>query len=279
MPLFTVVIPTHDHEDLILTAVASVTAQTVQDFEIFVVGDGVTPATRRVIEEMRLSVPQLSFYDLPKEPRRCALNRHAALEDAGGTYVCYLDDDDIWFPEHLEVMREVLADADFAHTRLLAAYPSMELRVWVDDLGDPRTQQRMLDMPYNFLGPSHTGHRLSAYRKLPEGWSPPCDDTWNDLNMWRKFLRFPGMRFRSDRRATSFHLPSSSRIGWSLEQRRGELRFWQAVLAQRQIRDRLDRFVGFCDRGLGVGRYDSYWKTYSIDAERAIGLVRDEAFD
>src|SRR5688572_28531652 len=40
MIVATVVIPTHDHADTLTRAVASVQAQTLADFELFVVGDG-----------------------------------------------------------------------------------------------------------------------------------------------------------------------------------------------------------------------------------------------
>src|SRR2546425_60792 len=45
-PLVTVLIPTHDHGDLIEFPLRSVLNQTLQDFEVFVAGDGMTDEGR-----------------------------------------------------------------------------------------------------------------------------------------------------------------------------------------------------------------------------------------
>jgi glycosyltransferase involved in cell wall biosynthesis len=40
MPLFSILIPTHNHGPLITVPVASIYEQTLQDFEILIVGEG-----------------------------------------------------------------------------------------------------------------------------------------------------------------------------------------------------------------------------------------------
>jgi glycosyltransferase involved in cell wall biosynthesis len=46
MTAATVLIPTHSHVEPLRHAVASVQQQGLRDFELFIVGDGVTDATR-----------------------------------------------------------------------------------------------------------------------------------------------------------------------------------------------------------------------------------------
>ena len=48
----TVLIPTHDHADLLLRSVASAQRQCVADIEIFVVGDGVPERTRDIMVDL-----------------------------------------------------------------------------------------------------------------------------------------------------------------------------------------------------------------------------------
>ena len=52
MPVVTVLIPTHDHAETLPIAIASVREQTLQDFELLVVGDGVGEATRKIASEL-----------------------------------------------------------------------------------------------------------------------------------------------------------------------------------------------------------------------------------
>jgi glycosyltransferase involved in cell wall biosynthesis len=244
MPLFTVIIPTHDHADLVRVAAGSALAQTQTDLEIFIVGDGMDAATRLVAVELAGVDRRIRVFDFPKDVKRCARNRHSALQSAQGEYVAYLDDDDYWFPDHLQKLEVALAEADFAHTRLLMLHPHFVLQAYQDSLEVPTTRDRMLTEAYNFIGPTHTGHRLSTYRQLPDGWDAPVDDTSNDLNMWRKFLRQRGIRFRSSRAITTLHLPSSKRESWSLPERFRELTFWSRILNRPETRARIDLLFG-----------------------------------
>jgi len=201
-------------------------------------------ATRLVAGELAGADQRFRVFDFPKDEKRCARNRHLALQSAQGEYIAYLDDDDYWFPEHLETLRNALAEADFAHTRLLMLHPDSRLEAFQDSLEDPMTRERMLAEAYNFIGPTQAAHRLSTYRELPEGWSTPEDENFNDLSMWRKFLRKPETRFRSSRAITTLHLPSSGRKSWSLAERLRELKYWGALLDRQETRARINLLFG-----------------------------------
>ncbi len=270
VPLFTVLIATHDHGELIRSAVASLQQQTLQDFELMVVGDGATPATREVVQQLAAEDSRLRFLDLPKEPGRCAAHRHTALQQAAGRFICYLDDDDLWLPWHLQTMAALLARADFAHTVQTFVHVDFTLAAFVAELSHPALRRRMCEQAFNFFGPTVAGHTLESYRRLPLGWSAAEPGVWNDLNMWRKFLRLEGLKTASSRRVTALHLPGSRRAGFSLEQRAGELRFWRAALRRPEVRERLQRLLvdeAGLPADLGDGRHE-----VRVPAERVLGL-------
>ena len=115
MPLeATVIIPTHDHGPMLLHSARSALAQTVEEIELFIVGDGVPEVTREIVSELKRD-ERVRFFDHPKGPRHGEIYRHAALQEARGEIVCYLSDDDLCFPEHVACMRRLLSSADFAH--------------------------------------------------------------------------------------------------------------------------------------------------------------------
>jgi glycosyltransferase involved in cell wall biosynthesis len=267
VPRFTVIIPTHDHADLLRVAVRSVHAQSLGDYHVFIVGDGMDAATRAVASELA-DHPRVRLFDMPKEEKRCARHRHQALLTADSEHVAYLDDDDYWFGDHLATLDLALSDADFAHTRLFAVHPDFRFVVYQDTLDNRSTRERMLTEAYNFIGPTHVGHRLSTYLALPDGWSPPADDTWNDLNMWRKFLAVPHLRRCSSRAITTVHLPSSLRSGWPLDVRLRELEYWTAILDRPPVRARIDRLFGDGDRANVVEVYET---TLAVRAEHVVG--------
>ena len=174
-PVATVIIPTYDHGPTLRPALASALAQSVADIEVFVIGDGVPEVTREIMSAFARSDERVRFFDHPKGPRNGELYRHEALKEARGEIVCYLSDDDLWFPEHVETMQKLLDGHDFANSLPVHATVEAVVASLVVDLGDPRFPNRMVGGT-SFIPLSCGAHTLDAYRRLPVGWSttPPA---------------------------------------------------------------------------------------------------------
>ncbi len=97
MTLVSVIIPTYNRAQLLVEAVNSVLAQTHQDFEIIVVDDGSTDDTAEVIQN--IPDPRIKVISQDNAGRSVARNR--GLQAAIGTYIGFLDDDDLYLPEKL----------------------------------------------------------------------------------------------------------------------------------------------------------------------------------
>lgn len=197
MPQVTVLIPTHDHVDLIRYALASVQAQTFQDFEVLVVGDGAPDRTGEFMAEISATDARIRYFPHPKGAGHGEAYRAAVLADATSDIVAYLGDDDLWLPEHLETLLRLLQDADFVHTQHTTIRPDGAVEILTGDLACAATRQRMCQEKWNFFGPTCVGHRLDAYRRLPHGWRPRPEGLWSDLYMWRQWFEQPGYRFHS----------------------------------------------------------------------------------
>ncbi len=135
----TVVIPTHDHGPLLNYSIGSVLAQTVRDIEVFVIGDGVPDVTRTLIRRMMDADARIRFWDHPKGQRLGEVYRHIALAEARGRIVCYLSDDDLWLPNHIENVGHLLENADWAHSMPVYIQPEGGLGGCISiDHADPR---------------------------------------------------------------------------------------------------------------------------------------------
>ena len=104
-PAVSVLIPTFQRRELVRRAVASVVAQTYRDFELIVIDDGSTDGTREMLES--LDTRGLRFHYRWQPNRGVAAARNVGLELARGEIVAFLDSDNHWLTDHLDVVVEV----------------------------------------------------------------------------------------------------------------------------------------------------------------------------
>ena len=103
-PLFSVIIPVHNRARVLKNALASVLAQTCQDFEIVVIDDGSTDDPKRVVD----SIADARIRFRRQDNRGAGAARNAGIDGAQGRYVAFLDSDDVFLPHHLETMKRLL---------------------------------------------------------------------------------------------------------------------------------------------------------------------------
>jgi glycosyltransferase involved in cell wall biosynthesis len=97
MPRISVIIPTYNRADLVGETIESVLRQTFDDFEIIIVDDGSTDATKEVVRRFDGSIKYL----YQENHGRCYA-RNKGFEASSGDYVCFLDSDDVLNPRMIE---------------------------------------------------------------------------------------------------------------------------------------------------------------------------------
>jgi glycosyltransferase involved in cell wall biosynthesis len=114
-PLVTVLIATYNNASTLRFTLESVRWQTLQDFEVWVIGDCCTDDSAQVVESF--NDPRFNWYNLPKNSGYQSVPHNEGLIRARGKYIAYLNHDDIWLPEHLHLLVGTLekSDADFAY--------------------------------------------------------------------------------------------------------------------------------------------------------------------
>jgi glycosyltransferase involved in cell wall biosynthesis len=100
VPRVSVITPTHNRRDFIREAIASVLAQTYQNFEIIVVDDGSDDDTHSVVEEFSHAYPVVQYILQSNQGVSAARNYGVTL--SCGQFVAFLDSDDVWQPSKLE---------------------------------------------------------------------------------------------------------------------------------------------------------------------------------
>jgi glycosyltransferase involved in cell wall biosynthesis len=114
-PLVSVIVPARDAGPTVVDTLESVRRQTVTDLEVIVIDDGSTDDT--VARVARVTDPRITVASFPAAGPSTARNRGMAR--ARGAYLSFLDADDLWTPDKLELQLEALrrrADAGVAYS-------------------------------------------------------------------------------------------------------------------------------------------------------------------
>lgn len=187
-PAVSVIVRTKDRPTLLREALASLVAQTFHDFEVVVVNDG-----GQDVSEVIAEYPQLrsTLVQLPHTQGRGAAT-NAGVDAARGTFIAYLDDDDLYYPSHLATLYPLLAaqthlgavysDAAFARYRFDATQQRLALiHRWVQSSEDFDADRLLF---HNTIPNLCVMHRRDAWERVGK-----FDASLNHYEDWDFFLR------------------------------------------------------------------------------------------
>jgi glycosyltransferase involved in cell wall biosynthesis len=98
-PLVSIMMPAYNAAEYIGLAIESALAQTYKNWEMIIVNDGSTDETVQIVNSYQDSRIRL----IQQENAGEAVARNTALKAMRGEWVAFLDSDDLWRPNHLEL--------------------------------------------------------------------------------------------------------------------------------------------------------------------------------
>jgi glycosyltransferase involved in cell wall biosynthesis len=99
----TVCLCTFNRDYLIKDAVERVLSQDYTDFELIVVNDCSTDNTYSILQELKVTYPDLIVIN-SEENKGLAVSRNEAINNSSGTWFTFIDDDDSWENDYLSSM-------------------------------------------------------------------------------------------------------------------------------------------------------------------------------
>ena len=100
-PLVSIITPLYNASAYIEQTIKSVQAQRYTNWEHLIVDDGSTDTSYAQVAELAKEDARIQLMALPKN-KGAAHSRNIATEKAKGSYIAFLDADDLWHPEKLE---------------------------------------------------------------------------------------------------------------------------------------------------------------------------------
>ena len=103
-----VIIPTFNRAEMLLRALESVLAQKGMSFEVFIVDDGSTDGTRKLVEKVACGKPDI-HYDFQSNQGPSAA-RNLGIKKASAPFLAFLDSDDEWLPGKLKAQLDFFGE-------------------------------------------------------------------------------------------------------------------------------------------------------------------------
>lgn len=260
-PAVTVLIPTHNRPDVLPFAIRSVLAQTFGDFELLVAGDGCTDGTGDVVASF--DDPRIRWLDFPKAPGFGYANRNRALREGRGELVAYLAHDDLWLPDHLELLTALIDEqgVELACSRTLLVSSTGALRQHLANLDDPAVVARFLRGREAF-GPCCTVHRRASLER--HGYWREDLSHGGDWELFARIVRADGGRLAYLGEPTFLHFVAD----------------WRRASRGRRALDALRQWEGSQAPGTtvpvpaGTTAQEAFWNAISADPARWTAALR-----
>lgn len=175
--LISIVLPTRNRATLLSTAIQSVLAQTYPHWELLIVDNGSTDDTAGVLAEFQADA-RIQVFHLPSA--NVAAARNLALAKSSGELIAYLDSDNAWRPDFLEVAAARLLDVDldFIYAAIEADTGRHKRYVGAEFEFEALTRRNYIDINVVL-------HRRTLY--VERG---GCDESLQRMSDWDLILRY-----------------------------------------------------------------------------------------
>ena len=100
--LVSIITPTYNCAKFIAKTIDSVLAQTYENWEMIIVDDRSEDNTKEIVEKYVQRDSRIKYHILEKNSG-AAVARTTAMKIARGSYMAFLDSDDLWMPDKLEL--------------------------------------------------------------------------------------------------------------------------------------------------------------------------------
>ena len=98
-PFFSVIIPVYNRASFLRVAAESVLMQTFSDYELLIIDDGSTDNTKETVKRFTGGAVKYIY----QKNRGVSSARNKGVKKAKGEFICFLDSDDRWRAEKLEI--------------------------------------------------------------------------------------------------------------------------------------------------------------------------------
>lgn len=188
--MISVIIPLYNKEKSITTTLESILAQTYTDYEVVVVDDGSTDNSANIVR--KLSNEKIRLISQPNGGVSAA--RNAGIMAAKGDYIAFLDADDLWAPNYLEILAALIKDCPDAGLYSLGYAEIDGNEIPESDIVTTTIERGMIIQPWNKKYRVWTGSvAASKERMIKIGLFDTRMTHGEDIDMWWRLMLDGGL--------------------------------------------------------------------------------------
>ena len=118
-PIISIIIPVYNRSNLLREAVKSVIYQNFRDFELIIADDCSEENIKKTLETItQIESISLKYLKLQRHSGMPGFVRNSGCKIAEGSYIAFLDSDDLWLPDKLEKQVALITkNISICHTR------------------------------------------------------------------------------------------------------------------------------------------------------------------
>lgn len=252
-PFFSIIIPSYNRASFLPDTIQSVLDQSFQDWECILVDDGSIDNTADVVSAIQKKDSRI-VYIYQSNAERC-IARNKGISTARGKYICFLDSDDLFLQNHLEVLHTEIKKIDEPIALFFTnAFDQNDEKVITDrncpDLEICSVQDYILNYTFN---PARVS--VSSTILKEEQFDPKIPGL-EDLELWLRIaLRFPIHQIKQ--RTIIYNLHADSYTIGDLKRYEKELNYFRYIFKKPQMKGKLSekskrRLISMCHYHLAV---------------------------
>ncbi|RLC39557.1 MAG: hypothetical protein DRH33_02555 [Candidatus Nealsonbacteria bacterium] len=193
--LISVIIPSYNSGKYLNEAIESVVNQTYKNLEIIIINDGSSDDTEEIAKKWQQKDERVRYIN-HKINRGPAAARNTGIKNAQGEYVAFLDADDVWLPQKIEIQIKKIKElgADLVFSNWYVWEPEKKIKIRAFESNPVENNRKNL---LSFLVKKNFGNSSTALIKrlvLEEvGLFDESLRFSEDYDLWLRFL-LKGMR-------------------------------------------------------------------------------------
>jgi len=113
--LISIIMPAYNSESFIHESIESVLSQTHKDWELLMGNDCSKDNTPKIVAEYSVKDDRIKLFNNEKNSGP-AITRNNAINRAKGRFLAFLDSDDVWLPEKLEIQISMMLEKGYVFT-------------------------------------------------------------------------------------------------------------------------------------------------------------------